>query len=76
MYFFSWSPYVIMFFMFVDRLDGYYRCNKYFLLIFSINVHSISPLMNILLAEFIDDDASRNSRKYANFCVISQNFDR
>ncbi|CAD5208844.1 unnamed protein product [Bursaphelenchus xylophilus] len=47
MYTISWSSYVIMFFMLID----------------SIMVHSIAPLFNILLAEFIEDDTARNARK-------------
>ncbi|KAI6208564.1 hypothetical protein M3Y96_00128500 [Aphelenchoides besseyi] len=46
LYVLSWSPLVILFFMFVD----------------SILVHSISPLFNILLAEFVEDDLNRNAR--------------
>ncbi|CAD5206309.1 unnamed protein product [Bursaphelenchus okinawaensis] len=47
MYTISWSSYVIMFFMLID----------------SVMVHSIAPLFNILLAEFIEDDTTRNARK-------------
>ncbi|KAI6203768.1 hypothetical protein M3Y94_00594700 [Aphelenchoides besseyi] len=46
LYVLSWSPLVVLFFMFVD----------------SILVHSISPLFNILLAEFVEDDLNRNAR--------------
>lgn len=47
MYLLSWSPLVLIFFMLAD----------------SILVHSISPLFNILLAEFIEEDTQRNSRR-------------
>jgi hypothetical protein len=47
LYILSWSPLVIIFFMLVD----------------SVTVHSISPLFNILLAEFIEEDTQRNNRR-------------
>ncbi|KAI6182100.1 hypothetical protein M3Y97_00344000 [Aphelenchoides bicaudatus] len=47
LYILSWSPLVIVFFMLID----------------SIAVHSVSPLFNILLAEFVEDDTTRNNRK-------------
>lgn len=48
MYLLSWSPLVLIFFMLAD----------------SILVHSISPLFNILLAEFVEEDTLRNTRRY------------
>ncbi|TKR93338.1 hypothetical protein L596_007813 [Steinernema carpocapsae] len=47
LYFLSTDPYVIMLFMFID----------------SVTVHSAGPLFNVLLSDFIDDDAKRNNRK-------------
>lgn len=43
---FSHNPYLIMIFMFID----------------SITVHMIAPLFNILLSDFVDDDARKNKR--------------
>ncbi|KAH7730102.1 Protein F28B3.5 a [Aphelenchoides avenae] len=54
LYVLSWSPYVVMFFMVID----------------SITVHSTAPLFNILLAEFIEDDLSRNDRRNALSSLI------
>ncbi|EGT38839.1 hypothetical protein CAEBREN_21401 [Caenorhabditis brenneri] len=42
----SHNPYLIMVFMFID----------------SITVHMIAPLFNILLSDFVDDDARKNKR--------------
>ncbi|KAE9551693.1 hypothetical protein FO519_005098 [Halicephalobus sp. NKZ332] len=49
-----WSPFVVMFFMIID----------------SIMVHSSAPFFNIFLAEFIEDDAARNSRKNTLSSVV------
>uniref|UniRef100_A0AC34G3E4 Uncharacterized protein n=1 Tax=Panagrolaimus sp. ES5 TaxID=591445 RepID=A0AC34G3E4_9BILA len=54
MYILSWSPYVLIFFMIID----------------SITVHSMSPLFNIFLAEFTEDDAIRNSRRSTLSSVV------
>jgi len=54
MYFLSWSPYVIMFFMIID----------------SITVHSTASFFNIFLAEFAEDDAIRNSRRSTVSSII------
>uniref|UniRef100_A0AC35FP73 Uncharacterized protein n=1 Tax=Panagrolaimus sp. PS1159 TaxID=55785 RepID=A0AC35FP73_9BILA len=54
MFVLSWSPYVMIFFMIID----------------SITVHSMSPLFNIFLAEFTEDDAIRNSRKSTLSSVV------
>lgn len=47
LFLFSKSPYVVILFMLID----------------SINVHSISPLFNILLSEVIEDDKTQNHRR-------------
>uniref|UniRef100_A0AC34QNW4 Transmembrane protein 180 n=1 Tax=Panagrolaimus sp. JU765 TaxID=591449 RepID=A0AC34QNW4_9BILA len=54
LYTLSWSPYVVLFFMIID----------------SITVHSTAPLFNIFLAEFIEDDALRNSRRTTLSSVV------
>ncbi|VDN24189.1 unnamed protein product [Cylicostephanus goldi] len=46
-FFFASDPYFIMIFMVID----------------SITVHSAAPLFNIIISDFIDDDAKRHSRK-------------
>uniref|UniRef100_A0A8L8JT84 Transmembrane protein 180 n=1 Tax=Heligmosomoides polygyrus TaxID=6339 RepID=A0A8L8JT84_HELPZ len=46
-FFFSTNPYLIMVFMLID----------------SITVHSAAPLFNIVISDFIDDDAKRHSRR-------------
>ncbi|KHJ88278.1 hypothetical protein OESDEN_11931 [Oesophagostomum dentatum] len=46
-FFFVTDPYLIIVFMIVD----------------SITVHSAAPLFNIIISDFIDDDARRHSRK-------------
>ncbi|KAK6730689.1 hypothetical protein RB195_007264 [Necator americanus] len=45
-FFFTSDPYLIMIFMLID----------------SITVHSAAPLFNIVISDFIDDDAKRHSR--------------
>lgn len=57
LYILSWSPLVIVFFMLVD----------------SVTVHSISPLFNILLAEFIEEDTRQNNRRYVFLTALSKN---
>ncbi|ULU11413.1 hypothetical protein L3Y34_015099 [Caenorhabditis briggsae] len=42
----SYNPYLIMLFMFID----------------CITVHTIAPLFNIIISDFVDDDARKNSR--------------
>lgn len=42
----SHNPYLIMLFMFID----------------CITVHTIAPLFNIIISDFVDDDARKNSR--------------
>ncbi|VDL65765.1 unnamed protein product [Nippostrongylus brasiliensis] len=46
-FFFITNPYLLMIFMFID----------------SITVHSAAPLFNIVISDFIDDDAKRHSRR-------------
>ncbi|XGW20378.1 hypothetical protein V3C99_003852 [Haemonchus contortus] len=46
-FFFIDSPYLVMVFMLID----------------SITVHSAAPLFNIVISDFIDDDAKRHSRR-------------
>ncbi|WKX91597.1 hypothetical protein Q1695_009990 [Nippostrongylus brasiliensis] len=46
-FFFITNPYLLMVFMFID----------------SITVHSAAPLFNIVISDFIDDDAKRHSRR-------------
>uniref|UniRef100_A0A0N5C8F1 Major facilitator superfamily protein n=1 Tax=Strongyloides papillosus TaxID=174720 RepID=A0A0N5C8F1_STREA len=58
LYYFSFSPRVLLIFMIID----------------AITVHSFAPLYNILLSEFIADDARRYSRpKYLSSFVFSIN---
>lgn len=72
LYVLSWSPYVIMFFMVIDRcgLKFWFASAKAQRTVYSITVHSTAPLFNILLAEFIEDDLSRNERRNALSSLI------
>ena len=63
-FFFATDPYLIMVFMIIDRYNRF--CCHYAHInfdCFSITVHSAAPLFNIIISDFIDDDAKRHFRK-------------
>uniref|UniRef100_A0A1I7UEW9 MFS transporter n=1 Tax=Caenorhabditis tropicalis TaxID=1561998 RepID=A0A1I7UEW9_9PELO len=51
---FSYNPYSIMLFMFID----------------CVTVHTIAPLFNIIISDFVDDDARKNNRPTGVASVI------
>lgn len=56
----SYNPYLVMLFMLIDWLVNIAFLNKR--LNSSVTVHTIAPLFNIIISDFVDDDARKNNR--------------